>query len=333
MRGRVLSWGLPTVVVVLAALVPFFFTVFFTSSVALTTLWLGLAAASLTFLSGQGGMVSLAQTALFGVAGLTAAKLGADLGWNPWLAGLAGIVAAGVIGLVFGAIASGSQGIYFLVISLAFAQITYYYFAAVGTFGAHQGINGIRPPEVLGDPVLAPAPMYWFTLLVCVIGYAFLRYLTRTPFGLALQGVRDDPLRMTALGYRVRLHRLLGFAIAAPVAGAAGVLSAWSNSRISADSITLGIAIVLLTVAVIGGLSQIGAAWLGALVYTVLDTYMRGFTGRFATWIGLVFLVIVLLSPGGLGGLASSLVDRVRTAGRRPTVSPVEPLTAEKVPS
>ncbi len=316
-RPLVRTWTLATrgalaLVLVVVALVPVLFSTFVTSQVGLTSLWLGLAAVSLTFLSGHGGMVSLAQTALFGVAGLIAAKLAVESGWDPWAAALAGILAATAVGLLFGAVASGSQGIYFLIITLAFAQVTYFYFAAVPTFGAHEGINGVRPPELIGDPVQDPARMYYFLLAVSLLVFLGLRYISRTAFGLALQGVRDDPVRMAALGYNVRLHRTLGFTLAAPVAGAAGVLSAWSNTRMSAGSVSLGVAILVLTAAVIGGLNRLEGAWVGALLYTLCDTYLRGWTDRFTTWLGVVFLVIVLVSPGGVVGVLDSIGAWVR---------------------
>lgn len=313
---RIGSRGGLVAALVVVALVPAFASTFFTSAVALTALWLGLAAVSLTFLSGVGGMVSLAQTAIFGVAGLVSAKLTVELGWNGWTAALVGIAASLAVGLVFGVVASGSVGIYFLMITLAFAEVTYYYFAAVPTFGAHEGINEFRPPAVLGDPVLRPARMYYFTLVVCVVVYLLLRRLSNTAFGLALQGMRDDPVRMAALGFKPRLHRTLGFAVAAPVAGAAGVLSAWSNTRISANSVSLGVAILVLTAAVIGGLFRLEGAWVGALVYTLLDTYTRGWSDRFATWLGVIFLGIVLVSPGGLVGVVTSLTNRVSSTLR-----------------
>jgi branched-chain amino acid transport system permease protein len=327
------AWTLGTrtalaLLLVVVALVPVLFSTFLTSQVGLTSLWLGIAAVSLTFLSGHGGMVSLAQTALFGVAGLIAARLSAEAGWNPVAAALVGILAATAVGLLFGAVASGSQGIYFLIITLAFAQVTYFYFAAVPTFGAHEGINGVRAPEVLGDPVQDPARMYYFLLVVSLLVFLGLRYVSRTAFGLALQGVRDDPVRMAALGYNVRLHRTLGFTLAAPVAGAAGVLSAWSNTRMSAGSISLAIAILVLTAAVIGGLNRLEGAWVGALLYTLCDTYLRGWTDRFTTWLGVVFLVIVLVSPGGVVGALGSVGTwiRRRLPGDPPT--PAVPETA-----
>src|SRR3954453_20432339 len=104
-------------------------------------------------------MVSLAQTALVGGAGLGAARLSVEAGWDPWAAAQAGILAATAVGLLFGAVASGSQGIYFLIITLAFSQVTSFYFAEVPTFGTHEGINGDRTPAVLGDPVQDPARM------------------------------------------------------------------------------------------------------------------------------------------------------------------------------
>ena len=321
-RSSTWTWASRAViglVLLFVVLLPLVTSAFFASQVGLTFLWLGLAAVSLTFLAGYGGMVSLAQTALFGVAGLTAAKLATGSGLDPWVSALLGIVAATVVGLLFGAIASGSQGIYFLVITLAFGEVAYFYFAAVPTFGAHEGINGIRPPGVLGDPVLQPTRMYYFLLVVSVLAFLGLRYVSRSAFGLALQGVRDDPERMAALGYDVRLHRTLGFALAAPVAGAAGVLSAWSNTRMSAGSISLSIAILVLTAAVIGGLYRLEGAWVGALIYTLCDTYLRGFTDRFSTWLGVVFLVIVLASPGGVVGLLADVDARVRRRGGRGT--------------
>jgi branched-chain amino acid transport system permease protein len=153
---------------------------------------------------------------------------------------------------------------------------------------------------------------------VCVLVYLALRYVARTPFGIALQGIRDDPVRMSALGYNVRLHRTLGFALAAPVAGLAGVISAWSYTRMSADSVSLSVSIFVLAAAVIGGLFRLEGAWVGAFVYTVLSTYLSSWTDRYATWIGVIFLVIVLVSPGGLVGAASAVGARLRRRPRRP---------------
>ncbi len=317
---RIRRRAIPVAIVVLAVLTPPLFGTYATSAIGLKTLWLGLCAASLTFLASYGGMVSLAQVGLFGVAGLFTAWLSVDQKIDPWLAAAAGVGLAALIGLVFGALASGSVGVYFLMITLALAMISYNVFAAVPQFGLHEGINGVFPPVVLGDPVLAPATYFYFSLAVCLAIFALIRYLVQTPFGLALQGVRDDPVRMAALGFNPRLYRTFAFALAAAVAGLAGVLSVWSNTRMSAGSISLEVTIDVLAAAVIGGLWRLEGAWLGAFVFTVLEIYGPAFTDRYVTIIGTVFLVIVLLSPGGLIGIAGRLdaALRRRLAARAP---------------
>lgn len=301
----------------LVLLVPVFFSTYFTGAVAVKVLWLGLAAASLTFLAGQGGMASLAQTALFGVAGYVTARLMVYETMSPWLSALLGVGAATAVGLIVGMIASGSRGIYFLMITLAFAVVAYLFFSQVSTFGGHTGINGVFGPAPLDNPTLKPTTVYYTCLACSVVAYLLLRYLARTPFGLSLQAVRDEPDRMNALGYDVRLHRTLAFALAAAIAGVGGVLATWHMQRISPGTIDVTRTIELLVVAVIGGMYRLEGAWLGALVYVLLDTYTRGLSGRFETWIGIAFVLIVLVSPDGLSGLVARIDNAVRRPARR----------------
>jgi branched-chain amino acid transport system permease protein len=311
------SWRAIVVVVGLAALAPLVFTDFFVSVILTKSLWLGLAAASLIFLSAYGGMVSLAQVGIYGVSGMTFANLvladgGASAAWSPWLATVAAIVVAVAVGLGFGAIAARSVGIYFLMITLAFSVLVYYFFSQVTQLSGFGGVNNVDLPALVGNPGLDPVPLYYTTLVVAVLVFLGLRYASRTPFGLALQGLRDEPDRMRALGFDVTLHRILAFSLAAFVAALAGVLSVWYNRRISPDSINLAQTIDVLIIAVVGGLYRLEGAWVGALTYALLDNYSREWTPtvgdvlgpeRFNTIIGVVFLVIVLLSPGGLVGL------------------------------
>ena len=126
---------------------------------------------------------------------------------------------------------------------------------------------------------------------------------------------------MRALGFDVTRHRMLAFTLAALVAGIAGVLSVWYNRRISPGSINLAQTIDILIIAVVGGLYRLEGAWVGALVYALIDNYSREWVpdvgqvlgpARFNTIIGLVFLVIVLLSPGGIIGLWERARDGIR---------------------
>ncbi len=329
-----LSWPVLAAVVIAFALTPLVFDEFFVSVILTKALWLGVAAVSLVFLSAYGGMVSLAQVGIYGVAGMTFANLvAADGGnaaeWNPWIAALAALVVAMLVGLGFGAIAARSEGIYFLMITLAFSVLVFYFFSQVTSLSGFGGVNNLDLPGLVGSPAIDPLPLFYTTLGVAVGVFLALQYISRTPFGLALQGQRDEPARMRALGFHVTRHRMLAFTLAALIAGIAGLLSVWYNRRISPGSINLEQTINILIIAVIGGLYRLEGAFVGALVYALLDNYSRKWVpdvgevlgpARFNTIIGLVFLVIVLVSPGGLVGLWEKGRDRIRRRG--PTAGP-----------
>lgn len=315
-------------VVVVAVLAPVLFSPFFVSFILTQTLWLGIAAASLIFLSAYGGMVSLAQVALYGIAGFTLGNVvatgdsnGLNLGWNPWLGVLLGIVITTLVGLIFGALASRSTGIYFLMITLTYAVIAYYFFGQVVTFSGFGGISSIHPPDLIGLPEMHPFRLYYTALIVALVVYALIRYVLRTPFGRVLQGVRDDPVRMNSLGYNVALHRTLAFGVGAFIASLAGVINVWWNGHIDPNSIGLAATLDLLAIAVIGGLYRLEGAWLGAFAFVLISNYIRQVPflehigideSRFHTVIGAIFLLIVLASQNGILGCWDSAREAVR---------------------
>jgi branched-chain amino acid transport system permease protein len=327
--------GLGLAVLVVVSLGPLYLTDYWVSFILTQTFLLGIAAASLIFLSAYGGMVSLAQTALFGIAGFTMANVvtteatqGLNLGWNPWVAILLGMAVATAIGLVFGAIASRSLGIYFLMITLAYGVIGFYFFLQVDQFSGRAGIAAIRnrAPEIVGGPDADPARLYYVSLIVALVVYALIRYVVRTPFGIALQGIRDEPLRMASLGYNVALHRMLAFGLAGFFASLGGVLYVWWNNNIDPAAIDLNAIVNLLIIAVIGGLGRIEGAWAGAFAFIVINNYVRDVEvpvlgGSFPTVIGAIFLVIVLVSPDGLMGIWGRLLRLIeRGRGTGPAV-------------
>ena len=328
------SAGMIALAVLIAAAfaAPFVFTDFFVSVILTKSLWLGVAAASLIFLSAYGGMVSLAQVGIYGIAGMTFANLvqadgGSAAAWSPWVAALAAIVVATAVGLAFGTIAARSVGIYFLMITLAFSVLVFYFFSQVTALSGFGGVNNLDLPSLVGDPGRDPTPLYFVALAVAVLVFLALRYISRTPFGLVLQGLRDEPARMRALGFDVTRHRVLAFGLAAFIAALAGLLSVWYNRRITPGSISLAQTIDILIIAVIGGLYRLEGAWVGALTYALLDNYSREWTPtvgnvlgpeRFNTILGVVFLVIVLLSPGGLVGFWERARERLGTGRRGP---------------
>jgi len=306
---------------VIAALGPLIFNDYWTSTLLTQTFIMGIAASSLIFLSAYGGMVSLSQTALYGIAGFIVGNLatkggpggetkGLHLGWDPTVAVVVAIVLTTAIGLVFGLVAARSLGIYFLMITLTFAVIANYFFGQVTNVSGFSGIGGINryTPGWIGDVLEHPNNLYYAALIVAVATYALIRFIVRTPFGLTLQGVRDEPLRMSSLGYNVPLHRALAFMFGAFIASLAGVLFVWWNGQIDPQTIGLQSTIDLLVIAVIGGLVRIEGAWLGALAFIVINNEVRDVSlpvlgGSFNTIIGLIFLAVVVISPNGLMGI------------------------------
>jgi len=311
--------------VVFAVLAPLIVNTYWVSALLTQMLFLGIVAASLIFLNAYGGMVSLAQVSIFGIAGFvlgnattTGNTKGMNLGWNPWLGVVLGIAVAVVVALLFGALASRSVGIYFLMITLTYSVIANLFFGQVTTVSGFGGISGISAPGLVGNVDKHPNRLYYIALATALVVYAVLRYVLRTPFGLSLQGLRDDPIRMSSLGYNVAWHRTIAFGFAGLVAAIGGVLFVWWNGHIDPASIDLTATIDVLVIAVIGGLYRLEGAWVGALFFVIINNYSEriSFIGeRFHTLIGAIFLVIVLVSPGGLIGLWERLIDLL--SGRR----------------
>jgi branched-chain amino acid transport system permease protein len=212
-------------------------------------------------------------------------------------------------------------------LTLTFSVIANYFFGQVTLVSGFSGIAGINryTPGVVGDVLGHANKLYYIAAGTALFSYVLIRYVVRTPFGIALQGVRDEPVRMASLGYNVPLHRTLAFGFAGFVASLAGVLYVWWQGQISPPDVGLGATIELLVMAVIGGLWRIEGAWVGALAFIVINNYVHDVElpyvgGSFNTIIGLIFLAIIVVSPGGLMGLwgrASELFLAGRRIGRR----------------
>jgi branched-chain amino acid transport system permease protein len=330
--------AIAAVALLLVAVGPVLFSDYWVSFILTQTFLMGIAAASLIFLSAYGGMVSLCQGALAGVAGFALGNMvtqaeskGLNLGWNPWLSVLLAILITIVVGILFGALASRSTGIYFLMITLTYGVLVYYFFGQVTEVSGFSGISGIAryAPDLVGGGS-DPDRLYYTALVLSILVYVLIRFVLRTPFGYALQGVRDDPIRMSSMGYNVSLHRTLAFAFGAFIAAVSGILYVWWNGQIDPASINLQNTVDLLIIAVIGGLARIEGAWLGAFAFIAINNYVRDVSvpilgGSFNTVIGIIFLAIVLVSPDGLMGIW----DRLTTPRRRPAFgATVEPAAA-----
>jgi branched-chain amino acid transport system permease protein len=278
---------------------------------------LGMIALSLMFLAGYGGMVSLAQMTVAGCAGYMVAIFGdsaittISLFWPWWAAVLMALVIATLFGTLAGALSVRTEGIYTIMITLAIASAFYYFtLQNYSIFNGFSGFNAVRAPTVFGIDWARPTPIYYLSLACAALALAAVAYVSRAPFGLALQGVRDNPRRMAAMGFNVTAHRIAAYAFASLIAAVAGVLLVWWQAQISPGTAGIAAVVDILVIAVVGGLGSPLGPFIGAAIYVLLQVFALdvlvaiGLDGkRFQLLIGLGFLAIVLFSPDGVIGL------------------------------
>jgi len=306
---------------ILLLLMPLILPNFWLANILGRAMVYGIVALSLTFLAQYGGFVSLAQTMLAGVAGYavammapTAIPLG-PLAMPYAFAIPLAVLAATLAGALVGLIAVNTREIYLLMITLALA-VGFSLFAQsnIQWFRGYEGIRNIVGPEVFGRPFRTQIVFYYVALTTAFLLYLLVLYVVRTPFGLALQAIRDSARRTAAIGFSVALHRIAAFALAGFIAGCGGVLITFYNIGITPSSIGLWPTVTVLVMAVIGGLGHPLGAFIGALIFAVMDTFASSIIGhdRFNTLIGLVFLAIVLLSPDGIWGMGQRVSKLLR---------------------
>ncbi|WP_454648837.1 branched-chain amino acid ABC transporter permease [Bradyrhizobium liaoningense] len=305
------------IVAVILLIMPLIASGFFLIEIFASTLILGTIALSLMFLAGYGGMVSLMQLTIAGFSAYMVAVFGVSgnanisLGWPWWLAVPMALALATAFGTLGGALAVRTEGIYTIMITLAIGA-AFYYFTNQNwaIFNGHTGINTVATPRFWGVNWRADIPFYYIVLAVAAFCYFAVQYVSRAPFGLALQGVRDNPRRMAALGFNVNAHRIAAYAFASFVAALAGVLQVWNYRQISPGSVSVGACIDVLIIAVVGGITRPIGPYIGALIFVLLRTFALDFLvrlgldgNRFRLLIGLGFLVIVFWSSDGVIGL------------------------------
>ena len=285
---------------------PFVANEFWVMHVAGQTFGFGTIVLSLIFLVAFGGMLSLAQMTVAGVAGYALAYCtspGTALGWAAALPISLGC--AVVSSIAIGFVAVRTEGIYTLMITLAIAMG--FYSLVLGNYTVFNGYTGytqVPVPVVLGISLQGPQVFYYLNLAFAAFCFALVRHLATTPFGLALQAARDNPRRLRALGYPIAALRVMAFGVAGLIAGIGGILNVWLNGSISPGSVDIGATINVLIAAVLGGLRHPIGAFVGAFAFTVLQSLTIEFIApeRFNTIIGLVFIAVVVFSPDGIVG-------------------------------
>lgn len=267
-----------------------------------------LAAASLNFLMGRVGLVALGHAGFVGVGAYAVAAL-AEAGWtSAWavwgLAGVAGIVVAGLTG----AVALRTKGVYFIMITLAFAQMLFYLAVSLRKYGGDDGYTLYAPLNLIGGEnaiAASGASLYWVVLALVALVLLALWRVEASHFGRALEGIRDNETRMQAMGYPTYLLKLCAFAAAGGVASLSGALIATQNGFISPSLMHWTQSALFIVMVVIGGVGRRWGAPLGVAVWLVFEEVLKQFTEYWHAPMGLLLIAVVFLAPRGLSALAS----------------------------
>ena len=270
----------------------------------------GLLAMSSDILIGYTGMVSFGHSAFFGLGmyGAAAALLTVTPP-NLWLAILYGIAASAVVGAFVAYFSTRLRDIYFAITTLIFSQIFYVIiFTWTAVTGGENGLTFSRPP--LGIPGLVsvrftPTTLHWFVLAVVVLSYLLLRRITRSPFGMVLQSIRENEARTRAIGYPIERYKIVAVMLSGLFAGLAGVLYAIQNEFAAPDFVFFLVSGEVVVFNVIGGIGTLVGPIVGAAFFLLLrEGLSRFFTEYYLIPVGVIFIAMVIFMPQGLLGFA-----------------------------
>ena len=263
-------------------------------------------ASSLNLMLSYGGMVSFGHAAYFGLGAYGLALSVERLGFPVWAGLLVGPLTAAVGALVFGALCVRLSHIYFAMLTLACSEIVYtILFQAYQYTGGDTGITNFMAPRFGLDPRIFGVVV----LSVVVACLALLWRVVKSPLGLAIQAVGEEPHRAAALGYSARRVQHLAFVISGTLAGVAGTLFAVYQGNAFPDYAGIGFTIDALVMVVIGGLRSFAGGIYGAIIYTLLKTFASRYISHWELMVGVILLGVVLASPGGFAGILQRLRD------------------------
>ena len=282
--------------------------------VGLTTKMLifALFAMSLDLMIGYTGLASLGHAAFFGLGGYTVALLGLRAHVSEWIAFPAGILVATLGGVLFALLALRARGSYFLMITLALAQVVWGIAFGWRTLtGGDDGLPGIRRPTFFISLADQNA-FYYFVLLFVGLSAALLVAIVKSPFGHALRGIRESETRMQALGFNVWRHQFVAFVIAAAFAGLAGCLFVYQNKFVAPNFLHVVMSAEALIMVILGGVGTLLGPAIGAGLIIFLEDFISSMTERWLLILGVIYVVTTLFAPRGLIGLYNDYVLRKR---------------------
>jgi branched-chain amino acid transport system permease protein len=292
------------------------------TSLATRVLIYGIAAASLNFVLGYGGMVSFGHAAFFGIGGYTVGilyqhySLGEPLfgfipGTNQMLITLpVAIVLSGIMAAVIGALSLRTGGVQFIMITLAFAQMLFFLFVSLKTYGGDDGLIIRRANELPWLNMRDKHTVYYVCLAIAVLFFAALWRIVNSRFGNVIVGLRQSEKRMAAIGLPAYRYKLVAFIISGMGCGLAGALMANFLRFASPDMMHWTKSGELMIMVILGGVGTLFGPLIGAAVFIILESVLASWTENWQLGLGLILLFVVLYTQGGVQALGARLVGR-----------------------
>lgn len=308
---RPARWQKPFAALALIALValPFLLDAFeqgYYVGLATRMLIFALAATSLNLVLGFGGMVSLGHAAFFGIGGYVAA-ICHQADWSEGLLVLPlAMAVAGLFAALVGAVSLRTRGVYFIMITLAFAQMVYYLFVSAAAWGGDDGLPIYERLRLGGVSLADDAALYHVVLAMLAGVLIFLGRLTNARFGRVVQAIRENETRMEALGYPVFRYRLACFALGGALAGLAGALFAEQSGLAGPGMLQWTQSGTLLVMVIVGGVGQLYGGVVGAFVLLGLEELLLSWFEHWHIVLGGLLLAVVLFAPQGIAALFGS---------------------------
>ena len=293
-------WSLLVTVLLLLSL-PFWVGGVYYINLASQILIAALFALSLNLLVGYAGLTSLGHAGYLGLSAYSSAWLMTQLGWGHAGSAAMALAVCLVMAAVFGLIALRATGISFLMITLALGQILWglaYRWTTVT--GGDNGISGLTRPSPFGLDLDDAVTFYFFALLVFFVVWGVITVWVGSPFGASIRGTKDQPRRMSALGYNVWLIRWITFVISGLLGGVAGLMYVYYHQFISPHSLSLANSAEMLLMVIAGGAGTLTGPVVGAALVVLLKNVASAYLDRWVMLLGFVFIVIVMFVPGGI---------------------------------
>jgi branched-chain amino acid transport system permease protein len=276
---------------------------------------------SLDLVTGYCGVATLGHAALFGSGAYAAGILSAHYGINdPLLMTLAGVLGGALAGLVCGIVILRAHGLPQLVLSIALINLFHEFANKASSWtGGSDGLSGIAPDALLGtfEFDLYGHTAYFFGVALILVVFVLLRLLVRSPFGMLCRGIKEDPLRVRAMGASPKAALIRMYVISGAVAGVGGALNAVSTQVVGLDSLSFTLSAESLVMLVLGGTGSLFGALSGTVIFMLFEDYVSAANPfHWLTIVGALLIAVVLFAPKGLYGTAAALLSRRKEAGQ-----------------